>query len=434
MNTNNLFPVEYRMPCLKKENYETNYIPAHELTAEQFLDLMFMIRLNKLNFFLENEDRLKEELQKDERYKYCVKEFVEYYRYFVYVLDNIERVVKNTNFFNNLKYDKIEFAWNTGNAIYKKYNKENKKTLECKLIYAIAKEINVKEKVVLKKGDKIIDFMANASGGLLPITIYSELFRIFFGEIFDNQKFQRHGFYSFFKINFPVYQKRSAKFLLNNTEKIVQNFKKQLINDNDYIQKKYPKLRNLVIEQSILLAYLYELADKSKRKIESICNNIKFIEDIVKKTWEYDFFNVNESEKVIQLTAKQAECIISRIEKVLKIKKKTWSGLERSIGKKNLKRDLSNIKTFYKFSDQELKKIAEYLEISEEYLLGDTDNWVEQRNSNGEIVRPVYRKIDDHERFISLIDEQFFSLNNEDKKKIIKIFENDSEILKNIVK
>lgn len=451
---NKKMPLFLESFCLEKRKYENNKIPVEEITTKQFLDFfsgidykLFSLLLNDEESFIEkitykyseNDTKgNKKEISIDRLiYGECVEECLDYYKYFIDFLNEIENSIKNykkkTSIFTDLNYDKLidRFNINSNNDITYKSD-INVRDKEFLIISAILKQFTIKQEIKYQENDKLIDIFMNTENYLLPVQIYNLLLNVLFDVSYKSGDFPRVKYYKnlkFFDVKFSGYQKRKLDDLLKKLKEEVNKFKKELLNANVSMCNKYLKLINVVVEQSLLLAYLYTLEQQLVRKEKRIRAEIRLIDKFTQNVWTYDFFH-EKDEEYIELSQAQRELLLARIESC----EKKWIDVEAVLSRKNLKRDLLKGKEF-KIKQIDLKKLADFLKVSVEYLTNlDVENKNIQYNSAGQTLRPFYRKTTTYERFKNILEAEFCKLNAEQQTIFLENIEKNPDWIKIFLK
>lgn len=440
--------------CLEKSKYEDNRIPFNAITIKQFLDFfsgidykLFSLLLNTEESFVDkitykySENETKSSKKEISIYRLiygeCVEECLDYYKYFMCFLNEIENSIKNskkkTSIFTDLNYDKLIDRFNiTSNNDITHKSGINVRDKEFLIISAILKQFTIKKELKFQEDDKIIDIFTNTENYLLPAQIYNLLLHVLFDVSYKSGDFPGVKYYKnlkFFDVKFSGYQKRQVDNLLKKLKEEVNRFKKEILNANDSMCNKYLNLTNVVIEQSLLLAYLYTLEQQLVRKEKRIQAEIRLIDKFTHDVWSYDFFH-EKDEEYVELSQDQRELLLVRIGSC----GKKWIDVEAVLHRKNFKRDLLKGKES-KIKQKDLKTLAEFLNVSIEYLTNfDVENKNVRFNSKGQTLRPFYRKTTNYERFKNIMEAEFCKLNTEEQILFLDNIEKNPEWIKNFLK
>lgn len=451
---NRKIPIFLEAFCMEKRKYENNIIPFKAITTKQFLDFFSAIDYKLFSLILKDEENFIEEIT----YKYtdnvsennrntistdklmygeCVEECLEYYKYFAAFLNEIETLIKNSNrkssIFKYLSYDKQSDRF---------YNKENNISLhkadikvrdkEFLIIKAILKQFTIKKELKIQEDDELIHIFSNTENYLLPVPVYSLLLHVLFDVSSKDGEFPRFKNYKnlkFFDVKFSGYQKRKLKDLLGKLKEEGNYFKKKILDANNSMSNKYPNLTNVIIEQSLLLTYLCTLEEQLVRKEKRIQAEIRLIDKFTHDVWSYDFFH-EKDEEYVELGQSQRELLLGRIESC----GKKWIDVEAVLCRKNFKRDLLKGKGF-KIKQKDLRKLADFLEVSVEYLTNsDEENKNVRFNNVGQTLRPFYRKTTTYERFKNILEAKFCKLNVEQQTVFLENIEKNPEWIKIFLK
>lgn len=406
---------------IEKRKYKCNTIPFEAVTARNLLDIFTCIEYKLFVSFLNDKAKFTQKLESENPiYRECVEELMEVYNYFANFLTEIENIIEKSessnSIFADLSYNNKNrmLNFNGNNILLKKFSARgiDKEFLVIKLIL---KNFVIKNNNIIKDNDSAIKMFLTEKNSLIPL----EFYRFFLDKLFyvcvDDKseifpKFKYYKNVEFFDAGLPGFQKRSIDNLLEKLKKSVSDYKEQVIKCNNIIANRYPKLMNFIMEQSLLISFLYTLEKQLVYKENKIKREIRLIDKFTKNTWKYDFFK-ESGKKVIILSENQRKMLIKRVEKC----GKKWSDIEKCLNRKNLKRDLRNGKTF-KITKDEISNLCKFLNVSSEYLLyEDVDDKNIQFNTDGQMIKPFYRLNDNFDRFEKTIEHEFLKLNSDEQ-------------------
>lgn len=411
---------------IEKEKYENNTIPFKAITTRQLLDIFMCIEYKWFVLFLNDKTEFELNLKNEKSiYGECVEELMEFYSYFANFLSEIENVIQTKNKYNsifaNLSYDALIRRLDiVGYNILLKNFSAKGIDKEFLIIKLILKRFIIKNNIIIKDDDSAINMFLIKESHLIPI----EFYRFFLDKLFyvcvDDKseifpKFKYYKNVEFFDADLPGFQKRSINNLLEKLKKSVSGYKEQVIKCNNIIANRYPKLMNFIMEQSLLISFLYTLEKQLVSKENKIKREIYLIDKLTKNTWKYDFFKESEKEVII-LSENQRKLLIKRVEKC----GKKWCDIEKILHRNNLKRNLKNGK-FFKISKEEINKLSEFLNVSPEFLLyKDVDDKNIEFNNNGQMIQKFYRYSNSYDRFKNVIEKEFLKLNEDEKIKFLE--------------